>query len=86
MAEKLTKARRDTLAALATRKDGATAYDIAEIMFGERYGIIAARARGRLYLLKRDGLAVNDRLSGLWFITPAGLQALTESKEAGTND
>lgn len=76
---KLTKKRAAALSALYKYPDGATAYDIASFLFGERYGIAASRARGRLMSLKRDGLATNGRRTGVWHITEAGRQALASS-------
>jgi hypothetical protein len=81
MTGRLTTRRLEALRSLAKYPDGATAYVIANDLFGEPYGIVATRARGRLSLLKQDGLATNDAKSGVWRITPAGRRALKECSE-----
>ncbi len=73
----LTRKQREALNELLSygRSGWCTAYDLASSLFGERYGITAGRARGRLMILKRLGLAENNSVGG-WRITEAGCKAL----------
>lgn len=56
-----------------------TIYDLAEILFGEKYGTYANRAGGRCQTLKKQGLL--ELIDRHWTITPAGIAALTSHKD-----
>lgn len=74
----LTEKQRETIKAL--HKSPSTIYSVALSLFGERYGIYASRAQGRLQTLKRLGLATND--GGFWRLTRSGRAALSEGDRA----
>ena len=56
-----------------------TTYQVSSSLFGEAYGIYASRARSRLHVLKRAGLASN--LHGRWSITDKGRAALKGGRD-----